>query len=155
MDQIYPKRTFRVRNGKSKHHHCILRIEITLSTKFHFTHTILNFGTKFTQKGYFQSKTKKANSEFCICTLVKVPNFSLNWKFWFFGPNCTKRTFLVKKSKIEHQHWILHIPGSLNTKLQLRLIVLIFQTKFAQKHYFCSQTEKVNTTMEFCIFEFV
>ena len=38
------------------------------------------------KKGCFRSKIDKINSaiEFCILELVKVPNFSLNWQFWFF-----------------------------------------------------------------------
>ena len=41
---------------------------------------ILNFWTKFAQKGSFQSKTEKVNNtnEFSIFELVQVPNFSLN-----------------------------------------------------------------------------
>ena len=34
------------------------------------------------------------------------------------------------------------------TKFQLKLTILIFRTIFAQKGYFQSKTEKVNTTME-------
>ena len=39
------------------------------------------------------------------------------------------------------------------TKFHLKLGILIFGTKFAQKGYFWSKTEKVNTTIEFYIFE--
>ena len=36
-----------------------------------------------------RSKTGKVNTtiEFYIFEIVLVPNFSLNWKFWIFGPN--------------------------------------------------------------------
>ena len=47
---------------------------------------------------------------------------------------------------------ILDIQISLGTKFHLKLKILIFLTKFAQKGYFWSKTEKVNTTIKFCIF---
>ena len=37
----------------------------------------------------------------------------------------------------------------------LKLTILIFWNKFTQKGYLQSKTEKVNTTIEFCIFELV
>ena len=40
-------------------------------------------------------------------------------------------------------------------KFQLKLIILIFWTKFTQKVYFPSKTEKVNTAIELWIFELV
>ena len=48
---------------------------------------------KFVPKWYFQSKTENVNSttQFCIFKLVLVPNFSLNWQFWFSGPNLPKK----------------------------------------------------------------
>ena len=41
------------------------------------------------------------------------------------------------------------------TKFQLKLTILIFSTKFAQKGCFYSKTEKVNAAIEFYIFELV
>ena len=130
-------------------------------------------------------------TEFCVFELVKVPNFTLNWQFWFFGPNLAKE-YLVKigkkwttyephifeisryqtsasrikfaskgfsQSKKERvnstHHWILHIQISLGTKFQLKLTILIFWTIFAQKGYFQSLSEKMNTTIKFCIFKSV
>ena len=48
---------------------------------------------KFASKRYFQSKREKVNSttKFCIFKLVLQPNFSLNWQFWFSGPNLPKK----------------------------------------------------------------
>ena len=43
----------------------------------------------------------------------------------------------------------------LDTKFQLKQIILIIWIKFAQKVYFQSKTEKVNTSIEFCIFELI
>ena len=45
--------------GKSEHHHEILRIRISLGTKFQLKLTILIFLTKFVQKENFQSKMEK------------------------------------------------------------------------------------------------
>ena len=85
----FPKRIFLVENRKSEHRHSVLRIQISLGTKFQFKLTILIFLTKPVQKGYFQSKMEKLNTttEFCIFKLVIVPDFSLIWQFWYFGPN--------------------------------------------------------------------
>ena len=66
-----------------------------------------------------------------------------------------KRVFPVWNRKSEHRHWILHIWIRLGTKFQLKLTVFIFWIKFAQKGFFPSKTEKVNTTIEFCLYELV
>ena len=73
--------------------------------------------------------------------------------FWtkFWPKNC----IFDLKWKSEHHHWILHIWISLGIKFQLKLTILIFWTKFAQKGYFWEKTEKVNITIEFCMFELV
>ena len=68
---------------------------------------------------------------------------------------CSQREFLIKNEKSEHRHWILHIRISLCIKFHLKLIILTFWTKFAHKGHFWSKTKKVNTTIEFCIFELV
>ena len=59
------------------------------------------FWTKFAQKVCFPPKTEKVNTtiEFYIFKLVKVPNFSLNWQFWFFGPNLPKKGVSGLKGK--------------------------------------------------------
>ena len=53
---------------------------------------------------------------------------------------------MVKNRKSKHHHSILHIQISLRTKFLLKLTILIFLTIFAQKGFFWSKTEKVNTT---------
>ena len=63
--------------------------------------------------------------------------------------------FLVWNRKNEQRHWILYIWISLGTKFQLKLTILIFWTKFAHKKCFWSKREKVNSPIEFCIFELV
>ena len=58
-------------------------------------------------------------------------------------------------SNSKHHRWILDFRNSLDTKFQLKLTILIFWTKFAKKGYFQSKAEKLNITIEFCIFELV
>ena len=67
--------------AKIERHHWLLLIQINLVTKFQFKLKILIFWTKFAQRGYFQSKTKKVNFalrtlQLCIFELIKVPTFS-------------------------------------------------------------------------------
>ena len=45
--------------------------------------------------------------------------------------------------------------NSLSTKFELKLSILIFWIKFVQKGYFQSTTNKMDTTIEFYIFELV
>ena len=61
-----------------------------------------------------------------------------------------------KTQKNDNHYWILHIRISLSTNFQLKLTIAIFWTKFAKKgSYFQSKTDKIDTTIEFCIFELV
>ena len=80
--------------------------------------------------------------------------FHLEQKFFNFGTKFAQIE-KVKNRKNEYHHWILHIWLGLGTKFQLKLTNLIFWTKLAQKEYFQSKIEKVNTTIEFCMFELV
>ena len=57
--QICPKRVFLVENRKGEQHHGLLHFQTGLSIKFLPKLTIFIFWTKFTQKGYFPSQTKK------------------------------------------------------------------------------------------------
>ena len=52
-----------------------------------------------------------------------------------------KRVFLLENRKNEHHHRILHIRISLRTKFQLKLTILIFWAKLAQKGCFRSKSE--------------
>ena len=74
-------------------------------------------------------------SELWVLELVLVSNFSLNWQFWFFGPNFPQNRYFWSKQKTEPDHWILHVQISLGTKFQPKLTILIFWTRFAQKGY--------------------
>ena len=44
---------------------------------------------------------------------------------------------------------------SLSTKFQLKITILLFWTKFAQKQHVWSNAEKMSITIEFCIFQLV
>ena len=48
----------------------------------------------------------------------------------------------------DYHHWIMHTRSILGAKFKLQMTILIFWTKFTQKDYFQSKTEKVNTTTE-------
>ena len=62
----------------------------------------------------------------------------------------------VKNQKIEQHQRILDIRISLGTTFQLKLIILTFGSKFAQKEHFgLKAKKKMNTAIEFCIFELV
>ena len=50
-----------------------------------------------------------------------------------------KSVFWVKNKKCEHHQWIPQIRISLSTKFQLKMVILIFWIKVAQKRYFPSK----------------
>ena len=147
---------FSVRNKKSEHHYWILHIQISLGTRFHLKQTFLNFWTNFAQKGCFRSKTVEVDItvEFYIFKLVLVPSFSLNWQFWFFRPDLPKKDISSQKQK-NRASPLSSENLNLGTKFQLKLTILNFWTKFAQKGYFRSKMEEVNMTTEFFIFKVV
>ena len=83
---------------------------------------------------------------------ISVRAFQLNPIILIFWKKfARKRIFLAENRKSEHHQWILYIRVSLGTKFQLA--VLVFWTKFTQKGYFRYETEKVETSIAFCIFE--
>ena len=60
----------------------------------------------------------------------------------------------VENRKNEYHHWILHNRISLSTNFQLKLTIVLFWTTFAQKGIcFQSKADKIDTTIEFRIFE--
>ena len=136
-----------------------MHIRISLCIKFHFEQAILNFWTKFAQERYLWSKAEKVNIiiEFCIFKLVLVPNFSLNWQFWFFWPDLPKKGFsgLKQKNWTPHIFYIiLHIQISLVRYFSSNWQFWFFGPNLPRKLN-KSKTEKVIITMEFCIFELV
>ena len=76
------------------------------------------FLTRFTQKGFFWSKTKKKRTPYIFYIIphiqfILVRNFNSNWQFLFFRSNFHKKVFPVKNWKSWHHHWISHIQISL------------------------------------------
>ena len=155
-----------------------MHIRISLSIIFHSEQIVLNFWTKFAQKRYLLSKAEKVNAiiEFWLFTLVLVPNFSLNWQFWFFWPDLPKKSFsgLQQKKWTPHIFYIiLHIQISLvqnfrsnwqfqfyifelvlSTKFKFKLIILSSWTKFTPKRYFQLRTEQAIQGLQafaFCV----
>ena len=119
MGPNLPKKVFTFeKKKKSEHHQWIKHSQISLSTKFHFKQAILNFKTKFAQKGYFQWKTEKVNItiDFCIFELVLIPNFSLTWKCWFVEPNLPQKYIYGQKKK--KKKWI----SLLNSKITVIML---------------------------------
>ena len=55
---------------------------------------------------------------------------------------CPKEVIPVKTGKSKHHYWIFCIQISLGTNFQLKLVILIFLTKFAQKRCYRSKTKK-------------
>ena len=43
--------------------------------------------------------------------LVVVPNFSLNWQFWFFGPDLPKSSISSLKKSEHHQFELVKVSG--------------------------------------------
>ena len=81
--------------------------------------------------------------ELYIFELVSVWNFTLNWQFWFCGPNLPKNGLPgLKQLPLKHHHQIELIQVSLGAKFQLKLTILILWTKFVQNGYFRSKTKK-------------
>ena len=115
-----------------------------------------DFSDQICPKRVFPVKNWK--SEDCHWTLhIRI---SLGTKFQlkliilaFWTKFAQKRIFLIQNKISKYYHWILHIWISVDTKFKLKLIILIFWTKFAQKWCFQSKTKKVNSIIEFCIFE--
>ena len=153
-----------------KHH--FLHIRSSLGTKFQPKLKFLNFRTKLTQKGYFQSKKKKKKKitiKVYIFEILKfsyirnfyifeVLNFTFNKQTWFFGTNFPKKFILlhlVENIKNEHHYWILQIWIRLSIKLQLEVTIFFFWAKFAEKGYFLLKTEKVTLITELFIFDLV
>ena len=81
-------------------------------------------------------------------------NFHRKLTILYICTKCAQKGYFQSKTKKNEQHHrSMHIRIMLATKFQLTVIILIFWNKFAQKGYFRSKTKKVNSIIEFCIFE--
>ena len=103
----------------------------------HFQFFGLNFLTKGT---YFYSKTDKIDIDIEFCTFEVVFVSNLTYQIY------PREIFMFKNRKSEHHHWIPGIQISLGTKFQPKLTILIFLTRFTQKEFLRSKTEKVIIT---------
>ena len=136
---------------KNGNQHSTLHIRISLGTNIQLKMTILIFWTKFAQKGYIQLKTEKANLtiKFCRFESLYVPNFSLNWQFWFFGPNLPKNFISGQKKRkvsIINEFCILELVNVPNFTLNN----FDFLEQIWPKRVFPVESGKVNTIIEFC-----
>ena len=127
LNQICPKRVFPHENKISEYHHWI-----------HFKQTILNFATKFAQKGISGWKQKKGifllNSTHLNQSTHKIS--ALNDNFDFSSQICPKRMLLFKHRKSEHYQWILHIQISLGTKFHFKQFWILVPN-LPKKAIFC------------------
>ena len=89
----------------------------------------------------------------------KCPVFLQKLNFGNSSPKTRKSRYQTLLYLSSFPRFLYFVPNILSiiagTKFKLKLTILIFWTKFAQKGYFQSKTEKVNVTIEFCIFELV
>ena len=134
--------------------------KVNITTEFMFqlgyqlNQAIFMFWTKFAQKGYIWSKTRKMN--IAIEFDIYVIYCRLSTKFHLMQTRVfPNRVFLVSNRKSEHHHPIQNICIGLSTKFQLKQNILIFWIEFAQKGHFQSKTEKVWMTSNFITFELV
>ena len=125
-------------------------IQISLGAKFQLKLTILIFLTRFAQKGFFWFKTEQVNTTYFLYNSAysnwSSAKFQLKLIILIFWTNLPKKSNSNRKQKSEYHYWILHIWISLGTKCQLKLTISIFLTRFTQKGFFWSKTEKVNNT---------
>ena len=78
--------------------------------------------------------------EFCVFELGQLPNFSLNWQFWFFGPSFSKNGILSLK-RIKWTPPFNSAYNCLGSKSQLKLI---FWARFAHQGQFQSGVKTVS-----------
>ena len=70
-------------------------------------------------------KVEKVNTtiKFSVQTLVKIPNFSLNRQFWFFGLNFFRKVIIGPTQKSKH-----------HCHIRIQLIQRLLRTNFQHKH---------------------
>ena len=91
-NEFHIKRIPLVKNRKNEHHHCY--------TEFQLKKTIFIILHKFSQKGYFQSKTWNKHDHRVLCIRIRLGiKFHFEQMVLNFGPNLPKRVFSVKKEQ--------------------------------------------------------
>ena len=128
-----------------------------LGTRFRLKLTLLNFWIKITKEGYFWTK-KNGNYH----RILRIP-VNLDSKFQhqhiilIFKTNFQKKVYFQSKiENNEHHYSILHILINLTTYFQPQLQWRFFGPNFPKKGtYFQFKTDKIDTIIEFCIFELI
>ena len=121
----------------------------------------MNFWIKLTQKGNFWTKKIENYHRILHIQINLNSKFQLQRTILNFETNFQKKVYFRSKTqKNEHHYWIHHIRISLSTNFQLKLTSAILWTNFfricpKRGSYFQSKTDKIDTAIEFCIFELV
>ena len=104
MSNAFLKQNLPVDNGKSEQYHWILHIRIRLGTKFQFKQTILIFGIKFAQKGYFCSKNEKSEHHYWIVPIwiSLSTKFQLKVTILIFWTKFTQKGYFWFKTEKSH-----------------------------------------------------
>ena len=100
MDQIFPRRTYIIRNKKSEHHHWIQHIRISLGTKFQLQLAILTFWIKFIQK--ICSGWKKKIWTYCVILHIWIilrTKFQLKLTILSFWTKFTQKGYFQSKTE--------------------------------------------------------
>ena len=92
------------------------------------TKHLLSCHCRNNKKGCFRYKTEKVNAiiKFYIFELVWITNFSLNWQFWFFGPNLPK--FVNGKIALVHGS-MLCTGADRHNSILMSLLLIVSETK--------------------------
>ena len=70
-------------------------------------------------------------TEFCIFKLVKIPNFSLNWQVWLFGPNLPKKGV----SRLKQKKWTVPLNSAYSNLFRYQISALIDNFDFLDQVY--------------------
>ena len=110
------------------------------------------FGPNLSKK-VFQYKSAKIEHHHRLLRIQinLVTKFLLKLTSLIFGPNLLKNSI----SSLKKMNTIYELCIFKGPKFWLKLTNLVFWTKFAQKEYFLLKIEKMNITVEFCLFELV
>ena len=124
--------------------------KLALLPNFSLTDRFDFFDQIYPKRVFFWSKTEKMNTTYfphnSAYSNWSSAKFQLKLIILIFWTNLPKKSNSNRKQKSEYHYWILHIWISLGTKGQLKLTISIFLTRFTQKEFFWSKTEKVNNT---------
>ena len=153
---------------KNQSHHLILFIGISVGSKFQLQLTILIFWNKSPKKTIFSfENTRNERHHWYLHILISLrAKFQLKLTiltfffflikvylvFFFSSKNFRSKKNINKNKKNTTKFCILKLDC---TELLLKLTLLIFWKHFIQKEYLWSKTDKMNTAIDFCIFELV